>query len=143
MDVFGAFQFCAIAILAAPLTVRLSRTYFYDPGRNIIFLWTVLILAGLMALCVEFYRASPSDCRIDKAGNAVLGGKNFPYGNANCNITCSENNGPFSPLRGGAASEIFIIPVPNRLTFNAAMLLAAGFCIPVCARCFVRMSRTR
>jgi hypothetical protein len=48
MDIYGAFQFCSIAILAAPLTVRLSRTYFYDPGRNIIFLWTILILAGLV-----------------------------------------------------------------------------------------------
>jgi hypothetical protein len=134
MDVFGAFQFCSIAILAAPLTVRLSRTYFYDPGRNLIFLWTILILAGLIALCIEFYRAEPSDCRIDRRGNAVSGGKNFPYGNVQCNFTCSENEGPFSPIRGGAASEIFVIPIPTRLTFNAAMLLAAGFCIPVCAR---------
>jgi hypothetical protein len=46
MDVYGAFQLCSIGILAAPLTVRLSRTYFYDPGRNTIFLWTGLILAG-------------------------------------------------------------------------------------------------
>lgn len=46
MDVYGAFQLCSIGILAAPVTVRLSRTYFFDPGRNIIFLWTGLILAG-------------------------------------------------------------------------------------------------
>ena len=49
MDIYGAFQFCSIGILAAPLTVRLSRTYFYDPGRNIIFLWTVLVLTGTSA----------------------------------------------------------------------------------------------
>jgi hypothetical protein len=134
MDIFGVFQLCSIAILAAPLTVRLSRTYFYDPGRNIIFLWTVLILTGLIALCVEFYRVSPSDCRYDTAGNVVPRGKNFPYGSVNCSIPCSEYGGPYSPIRGGAASEIFVIPVPNRLTFNAAMLLATGFCIPVCAR---------
>jgi hypothetical protein len=132
MDVFGAFQFCSIAVLAAPLTVRLSRTYFYDPGRNIIFLWTILILAGLIALCVEFYRATPLDCRLDKYGHAVSR-ENFPWGTVQCNFTCSENEGPFSPIRGGAASEIFVVPVPNKLTFNAAMLLAAGFCIPVCA----------
>jgi hypothetical protein len=52
MDVYGAFQLCAIGILAAPLTVRLSKTYFYDPGRNTIFLWTGLILAG--KLCLTF-----------------------------------------------------------------------------------------
>jgi hypothetical protein len=46
MDVYGAFQLCSIGILAAPVTVRRSKTYFYDPGRNIIFLWTILILAG-------------------------------------------------------------------------------------------------
>ena len=52
MDVFGAFQLCSIGILAAPVTVRLSRTYFNDPGRNTIFLWAGLILAGT-------YDASP------------------------------------------------------------------------------------
>jgi hypothetical protein len=28
MDIYGAFQLCAIGILTAPATVRLSRTYF-------------------------------------------------------------------------------------------------------------------
>ena len=46
MDIYGAFQLCAIGILAGPVTVRLSRTYFNDPGRNTIFVWTILILAG-------------------------------------------------------------------------------------------------
>ncbi len=49
MDIYGAFQLCAIGILAAPVTVRLSKTYFYDPGRNTIFLWAGLILAGELA----------------------------------------------------------------------------------------------
>jgi hypothetical protein len=153
MDIFGAFQFCSIAILAAPLTVRLSRTYFYDPGqfhpsvdgafgscfdfgtgRNIIFLWTVLILMGLIALCVEFYRATPSDCTDKTTGIPNFRPKDFIYGPQTCGLICSESQGPFSPIRGGAASEIFVVPVPKRLTFNAAMLLAAGFCIPVCDR---------
>lgn len=46
MDIYGAFQLCSLGILAAPVTARHSRTYFLDPGRNIIFLWTGLILAG-------------------------------------------------------------------------------------------------
>lgn len=46
MDVYGAFQLCAIGVLAAPVTVRLSRRYFDDPGRNTIFVWTILLLAG-------------------------------------------------------------------------------------------------
>jgi hypothetical protein len=46
MDIYGAFQLCAIGILAAPITVKLSRTYFNDPGRNAIFVWTILVLIG-------------------------------------------------------------------------------------------------
>lgn len=46
MDVYGAFQICSIAILAAPVTLRYSQTYFNDPGRNTIFVWGALILAG-------------------------------------------------------------------------------------------------
>ncbi|KAH3977655.1 hypothetical protein HBH70_106560 [Parastagonospora nodorum] len=130
MDIYGAFQFCSIAILAAPLTVRLSKTYFYDPGRNVIFLWTIVILAGLIALCVEFYRATPIDCTSAQAGVPNLSKKNFPYGNTTCDLRCSDKDGPFSPLRGGAASEIYVVPAPTRLSFNTGMLLAAGFCIP-------------
>lgn len=50
MDIFGAFQLCAIGILAAPVTVMLSKTYFNDPGRNTIFLWTFLLLIGKLNL---------------------------------------------------------------------------------------------
>lgn len=46
MDIFGAFQLCSIGILAAPVTVKVSGTYFNDPGRNAIFAWTGLILSG-------------------------------------------------------------------------------------------------
>lgn len=127
MDIYGAFQVCSIAILAAPLTVRLSKTYFYDPGRNLIFLWTGLILAGLLALAVEFYRVTPIDCP-----DPVPGGKNFPYGVATCGLRCSEddNESPFSPLRAGPAANIGVIPIPTILTFNTGMLLATACCVP-------------
>ena len=49
MDVFGAFQLCSIGILAAPVTVKVSGTYFNDPGRNAIVVWTGLILSGRLA----------------------------------------------------------------------------------------------
>ena len=82
-------------------------------------------------MCVEFYRVTPVDCTRDDADNAIsLGAARFPYGKARCGLTCSEQDGPFSPLRGGAASEIYVVPVPHRLTFNATMLLTAGLCIP-------------
>jgi hypothetical protein len=54
MDIYGAFQLCSIGILAGPVTVRLSRTYFNDPGRNTIFLWAGLILAGELRFYVNF-----------------------------------------------------------------------------------------
>lgn len=53
MDIYGAFQLCSLGILAAPVTARLSRTYFEDPGRNMIFLWTILILAGMYVTTVS------------------------------------------------------------------------------------------
>ncbi|KAI8249418.1 hypothetical protein K4K58_010735 [Colletotrichum sp. SAR11_239] len=85
MDIYGALQFCSIGILAAPVTVKLSSTFFYDPGRNIIFLWTGLILS---------------------------------------------DRGPFSSLRQGATSEIYVVPKPATLPFGMAMFLAAAECVP-------------
>ncbi|KAJ5502147.1 hypothetical protein N7463_005021 [Penicillium fimorum] len=135
MDVYGAFQLCSIGILTAPATVRLSRTYFNNPGRDIIFLWTVLLLVGLVSLIVEFMRLKPITCPPDDPASihwALTGGKNggvFIYG-SNCGINCSPDNGPVSPLRLSAADNIYVIPVPHELTFNATTLIAAACCIP-------------
>lgn len=93
-------------------------------------MWTILVLMGLLALCVEFYRVTPTDCSVNFDINAHRGSADFLKQQPKCNITCSEALGPHSPLRGGAAADVFVIPVPHVLTFNAAMLLAAGFCIP-------------
>jgi hypothetical protein len=46
MDVYGAFQMCSLGMLAVPITLKLSKTYFYDPARNTIFFWSALNLAG-------------------------------------------------------------------------------------------------
>ncbi|KAF3048993.1 hypothetical protein E8E11_009863 [Didymella keratinophila] len=130
LDIFGAWQICSIAIIAVPFTLRRSRTYFYDAGRNIIFLWTMLLIAGLIALCVEFSRVTATDCSHQDVGVSYLSRANFPYGDTTCGLVCSEDDGPFSPMRGGAAKNIYVIPVPSRVSFNAAMLVAAGVCIP-------------
>lgn len=130
LDIFGAWQICSIAIIAVPFTLRRSRTYFYDAGRNIIFLWTMLLIAGLIALCIEFSRVTATDCNHQDADVPVLTRAKFPYGDATCGLVCSEHDGPFSPMRGGSAKNIYVIPVPSRLSFNAAMLVAAGVCIP-------------
>ncbi|PGH00023.1 hypothetical protein GX51_06022 [Blastomyces parvus] len=130
MDIYGAFQLCSIGILTAPVAVRVSRTYFYDPGRNIIFLWTVLILAGLLSLTVEFFRIQPIACPFDDAGNPISpDARKFQY-NTKCGMTCSESDGPFSPMRDGAASNIYVIPAPDKITFGTATLMAAACCVP-------------
>ncbi|CCT67744.1 uncharacterized protein FFUJ_14757 [Fusarium fujikuroi IMI 58289] len=131
MDIFGAFQLCAIGILAAPVTVMLSKTYFNDPGRNTIFLWTFLLLIGLLSMTIEFYRIETHSCLIDASGNSVSpNASKFHYveGN-NCNLTCSTQDGPSSPMRGGSANNIYVIPAPHTLTFGTATLLAAACCV--------------
>ncbi|KAJ8115038.1 hypothetical protein OPT61_g3215 [Boeremia exigua] len=130
LDVFGAWQLCSIAIIAVPTTLRISGTYFNSAGRNLVFLWTILLISGLIALCVEFSRVTATDCSHDEAGVPILTVGLFPYGNTTCNLTCSETDGPLSDMRGGSAMNIYVIPVPSMLTFNAAMLISAGVCVP-------------
>ena len=120
MDVYGAFQLCAIGVLAGPLTVRLSKTYFNAPGRNLIFVWTGIVLAGLVSLTVEFFRSNAVPCQAVE----------FPWGQDDaCDLTCSVANGPWSSLRAGAQNNIYVIKAPSVLSFGAATLLAAACCI--------------
>ncbi|KAJ5279264.1 hypothetical protein N7478_004636 [Penicillium angulare] len=130
MDVYGAFQLCAIGILTAPATVRLSKTYFNNPGRNIIFLWTVLLLAGLLSLTVEFLRIKPIICPSDDAATTIWAETKMFYYNSTCGLQCTEDRGPQSPLRQGSANNIYVIPSPHQLDFDTATLLAAACCIP-------------
>jgi hypothetical protein len=128
-DVYGAFQLCAIGILTAPVTVRLSKTYFNNPGRDIIFLWTGLLLAGLLSLTVEFIRLEATTCPADDPATITWNQTGKFFYNSTCSMTCGES-GPSSPLRQGSANNIYVIPVPQQLTFNTATLLAAACCIP-------------
>ncbi|GIZ48708.1 hypothetical protein CKM354_001175800 [Cercospora kikuchii] len=136
MDVYGAFQFCAIGALVGPVTVRISGTYNNEAGRNSIFVWAMLILAGLLSLTVEFYRINGFRCLEDDAGNPLSSNPNlFPYEKASCGVICNEDQGPFSPLRGGSAKNIYLIPAPTKLNFNAATLLSAACCLPAILLC--------
>ncbi|KAK2016793.1 hypothetical protein LZ32DRAFT_577925 [Colletotrichum eremochloae] len=131
LDVYGALQYCSIGILAGPVTVKLSSTYSHQRGRNIIFLWTGLILAGLLSLAVEFYRANPTPCFSDNAGGPISQNPaRFPYGSAMCGLMCSQQQGPSSLLRTKAANEIFVVPVPTTLPLGTSMFLAAAECVP-------------
>ncbi|KAK4186397.1 hypothetical protein QBC35DRAFT_501473 [Podospora australis] len=122
MDIYGAFQFCSIGILTAPVTVKLSTTYFNNPGRNTIFVWATLILIGLLALTVEFYRTDPKPCTQDASM--------FIWGESTCGLVCSMDQGPFSPMRTGSADEIYVVPAPHIMTFGTATLISAACCIP-------------
>ncbi|EXJ92926.1 hypothetical protein A1O3_01482 [Capronia epimyces CBS 606.96] len=130
MDVYGAFQLCSVGVLAAPVTARMSHTYSHATGSNIIFFWTGLILAGLLSLTVEFFRTDASDCLHDDSGGPISpSASKFQY-NSQCGLTCTIELGPHSPLRGGSANNIYVIPAPDRLTFGTAVLLASACCIP-------------
>ncbi|KAK7754021.1 hypothetical protein SLS62_004120 [Diatrype stigma] len=130
MDVYGAFQLCSIGVLAAPVTVQFSRTYFFDPARNLIFLWSSLLFIGLVCLTIEFFRITPVDCTHDDSNNPLFfNPSNFTY-DTNCGLTCSERLGPYSPLRRDSTSNIYVIPSPFYLTFGTGVLLAAACCIP-------------
>ncbi|KAI7211385.1 hypothetical protein KC333_g7706 [Hortaea werneckii] len=131
LDIYGAFQFCAIAILVAPMTARVSRTYFKDHGRNAIFVWSVFVVAGLLSLIVEFFRIETFHCTHDDAGNRISSDPNkFPFGHASCGLVCDQDLGPFSPVRGGSADNIYVVPAPTKLDSHAAILVAAACCIP-------------
>ena len=93
-------------------------------------------------MCVEFYRVTPTACPYDDSGHPIsLNAARFPYSNATCNLTCNEDQGPFSILRGGANNNVYVIPVPKVLTFDASMLLAAGFCIPAILSLFFTLDK--
>lgn len=132
MDIYGAFQLCAIGILAAPVTVKLSSTYFSDPRRNIIFAWTILLLTGLLSLTAEFSRSGTTSCPYDDFGQPLSPDPSlFDYNNPpTCNLTCSTTSGPFSPIRQGSANNIYVVPAPARITFGTGTILGAACCIP-------------
>lgn len=132
LDIYGAFQLCAVGVLVAPVSAALSRTYFTNPGRNAIVGWALLVVTGLVSLAVEFYRVSgePTDCYYDDDGQPLDPNRDFPYENASCGLTCDTDLGPFSSIRGGSADNIYVIPIPYALTFNACIMLTAACCIP-------------
>ncbi|QYT05499.1 hypothetical protein H0G86_012392 [Trichoderma simmonsii] len=133
MDVYGAFHMCAIGTLVVPLMIKLSRSHEYSTyiGRRIMFMWASLVLTGLVCLAIEFFRAQTFPCHENGQGSPISSNpKRFPYGeNTTCELVCSENDGPFSPIRIGSANNIFVVPAPRTLTFGAATLVAAGCCI--------------
>ncbi|KAK9416912.1 hypothetical protein SUNI508_09384 [Seiridium unicorne] len=123
------------ARLAAPVTVKLSSTYFNDRGRNIIFAWTGLLLAGLLSLTVEFYRINTRPCGQDDHGRPLTNDhpEAFPYGSFTCGLNCDIGPGnPWSPMRSwyGSTNNIYVIPAPYTLTFGTGTLLAAACCLP-------------
>lgn len=129
MDIYGAFQLCSLGTLATPLTARVSRTYYNDTGRNVVFLWFGLMAAGLASLAIEFIRVHTNKCTSKDSGSPLSHANQWNYGDT-CGLTCSEEEGPFSQIRRDAASNIYVIPAPTILTLGTATLISAACCIP-------------
>lgn len=54
----------------------------------------------------------------------------FPYDSSpSCDLVCSVDDGPFSPLRRGSADNIYVIPVPDNLSFGTGTLISAACCV--------------
>ncbi|OBT49475.1 hypothetical protein VE00_00497 [Pseudogymnoascus sp. WSF 3629] len=132
MDIYGSFQICLTGVLSAPVTFKLSRIFYgRRPGQNTIFLWTALLLAGLLSLSAEFFRIESLSCSQDEFETPISPDPTkFTY-NTTCGLTCSVSKGPFSPLREGSGSNTYVIPAPNKLTFGLASILAAAGCVQV------------
>lgn len=128
MDIYGSFQFCSLDVLGIPLIVRISRTYFDTTGRNVIFSWLILMVAGLLSLTVEFIRVKPHDCAYADSGSPLSHTDQWNYGDT-CGLACSEDVGPSSSMRRGAASNIYVIPAPTVFTSRTAAIFCAACCI--------------
>ena len=88
-----------------------------------------------MSLAVEFYRIQTISCTYDESVGAISNNPRlFPFNNTQnptfCSIVCNQNAPPFSPMRAGAQSNIYVIPAPSVFTFGEAMLFSAACCIP-------------
>ena len=66
----------------------------------------------------------------DGHGQPLYRGTPFPYDNTTCGMVCSVDQGPFSPMRGGSADNIYVVPGPFVFSFGAATLVSAACCIP-------------
>ena len=76
-------------------------------------------------MTIEFFRVNSLDCNYENASHLP-----FEQLEQNCGIICNVDDGPTSPMRGGSANNIYVIPTPDKLSFQTATLLAAACCIP-------------
>ena len=96
-----------------------------------IILLPTYLSAGLLSITISFFSIGTKGCTHDDNGNPIsLDRRDFPYGKTTCGLVCSPEKGPQSPMRGGSADNINVIPIPHILTFGTATLLAAACCIP-------------
>ncbi|KAF8316870.1 hypothetical protein DL93DRAFT_2226674 [Clavulina sp. PMI_390] len=134
-DIFGTFQLCAIGVLCVPITVRYSKKYFESKGRNLVFMCTVLYLAGLLGLVVAFWRATPEPC-LDSNGQNVTFDDFWGLQRDNPQGVCTTPRWPngcttATAIRKDPSNPSQWVPAPHQgMTLNTATLLCAGCCIP-------------
>lgn len=124
-DLFGALQICATGVLAAPATIRYSRTYFNTPGRDMYFVWTALNLGGLIAVVVALFRAETVPCQ--EANGHYISPHDYVRFNTTCSASCNGLHFN-SPLRAGQ-DVVATLPPNLGMTINTACLIGSACCV--------------
>ncbi|KAJ8113590.1 hypothetical protein OPT61_g4312 [Boeremia exigua] len=129
LDILGAFQICSIGALASSVSLSPMREL-VGMGRYFRLFLNGIMMAGLLSLAIEFFRASSVHCTHDDYGNLLSSNpQEFPYNRAACALTCSTDFGPYSVIRTGTASDINVVPAPRKLSFSAGILISVACCI--------------
>jgi len=145
MDIYGAFQICSIGVLVALVTVRQSPRYFNDLGRNTIFVWASLVLAGKQCLHHIVCCTLTLGCLV-KACSALLSSSTaamhhfaqmqipagrvvFHTATLHAVLFATPLKGPFHPYEVVQAtiSTLFPLHTSSRLTRPQSCRLRAGF----------------
>ncbi|KAH8917877.1 hypothetical protein BT69DRAFT_626296 [Atractiella rhizophila] len=127
LDNWGAFQITVIGLLAAPTMVRYSNTYFHLPGRNLIFVSTVLNLAGSLSLSYSFYNAKAFDC-FSEGIDPILDFSLDSLNSTNATTTCTMwlASLPLSCKSGGGGKCTLTVAPARGLTLENAKFLSAS-----------------
>lgn len=80
-------------------------------------------------MIVEFYRSNAVPCPHGNNSNPISTSTGpLSYGLTSCDLKCNTSYA-VSPLRKGAANNVYVVPAPTRLTFGTGTLLSGACCV--------------